>query len=501
MRAWRWWPVGWTNRALQAVSLREAERPSRESEIELGVQFRVEKDYLGPVNVPSDAYYGVQTARAVDNFRISGLRAHPLFIRTSALVKWAAAVGNMKAGTLDKKKGDAICRAAEEVYSGKLLDQFVLDVFQAGAGTSHNMNANEVIANRAIELLGGEKGQYTIVHPNDDVNMGQSTNDFIPTVIRVTTLLLMRELTSELDALLASLRDLAKRFDSDVKPGRTHLMDAAPVRYGQVFEGWRRTLSKDGERLREAGEMLTELNLGGSAVGTGVNAEPKYVEEALLFLSSKTGFRFRTPASFIDVTHSMTDLLWAASSLKALAVDVSKICNDLRLMNSGPVTGLGEITLPAVQPGSSIMPGKVNPVIAECMNMICFHVMGAERSVEEAAHAGQMELNVMMPLIAYELTMSLEIMRAGLKMLREKLLVGMAVDVEKERRLVEASSGIALALNPYLGFDRTAEIVKEAMKRGVSVRQVIKEKKLMTDEEIAKVLDPYRITQRGIVKE
>lgn len=463
--------------------------------------FRVEKDYLGPVNVPSDAYYGVQTARALDNFKISGLKAHPLFIQSSALVKWAAAVGNIKAGTLDRHKGDAICRAAEEVYSGKLLDQFVVDVFQAGAGTSHNMNVNEVIANRAIELLGGQKGQYSVVHPNDDVNMGQSTNDFIPTVIRVTTLLLLKGLLEELGSLTAALGDLATKYSSVVKPGRTHLMDAAPIRYGQVFEGWRRTLSKDGDRLRKASEMLTELNLGASAVGTGVNAEPKYVDEALRFLSAKTGFQFRSPASFVDVTHSMTDLLWASSSLKALAVDVSKICNDLRLMNSGPVTGFGEVTLPAVQPGSSIMPGKVNPVIAECMNMICFHVMGSERAVEEAAQAGQLELNVMMPLIAYELCMSMEIMRNGLKMLREKLLVGIVIDVSREKRYLETSSGIALALNPYLGFDRTAEIVKEAMKRGVSVRQVISEKKLMTEEELDKVLDPFKITQRGVVKD
>ena len=463
--------------------------------------FRVEKDYLGPVNVPSDAYYGVQTARAVENFKISGIRPHPLYVRTSALVKWAAAVGNMKAGTLDRRKGEAICRAAEEVYSGRLLDQFVVDVFQAGAGTSHNMNVNEVIANRAIELLGGEKGQYSVVHPNDDVNMGQSTNDFVPTVIRVTLLLMMRELQAELESLESSLGDLATKYGPVVKPGRTHLMDAAPIRYGQVFDGWRRTISKDGDRLKEAGEMLTELNLGASAVGTGVNAEPAYVDEAIRFLSEKTGFRFRSPASFVDVTHSMADMQWAMSSLKALALDVSKICNDLRLMNSGPVTGFGDITLPAVQPGSSIMPGKVNPVIAECMNMICFHVMGSERAVEEATHMGQMELNVMMPLIAYESTMSLEIMRNGLRMLRERLLSGIVIDVERERRLVEASSGIALALNPYLGFDRTAEIVKEAMKRGVTVRQVISEKKLMTDEELDKVLDPYRITQRGIVKE
>jgi aspartate ammonia-lyase len=464
-------------------------------------QFRVEKDYLGPVNVPSDAYYGVQTARAIDNFKISGIRACPLFIRSSGLVKWAAAVGNMKIGTLDRQKGDAICRAAEEVYSGKLLDQFPVDVFQAGAGTSHNMNANEVIANRAIELLGGQKGQYSLVHPNDDVNMGQSTNDFIPTVIRVTTLLLLKGLFEELDSLTLALGDLATKYSSVVKPGRTHLMDAAPIRYGQVFEGWRRTLSKDGERLRKASEMLIELNLGASAVGTGVNAEPEYVDEALRFLSTKTGFQFRSPASFVDVTQSMTDLLWVSSSLKALAVDVSKICNDLRLMNSGPVTGFGEVTLPAVQPGSSIMPGKVNPVIAECMNMICFHVMGSERAVEEAAHAGQMELNVMMPLIAYELSMSVEIMSNGLKMLREKLLTGLVIDVAREKRYLETSSGIALALNPYLGFDRTAEIVKEAMKRGISVRQVISEKKLMTEEEIDNVLDPYKMTQRGVVRD
>jgi len=390
--------------------------------------------------------------------------------------------------------------AAAEVYSGKLLDQFPLDVFQAGAGTSHNMNLNEVLANRAIELLGGRKGQYSMVHPNDDVNAGQSTNDFIPTVIRVTALTMLKDLFVEMDSLGVTLADLASKYGPVVKPGRTHLMDAAPIRYGQVFEGWRRTLAKDGARLRSAAENLTELNLGASAVGTGVNAEPRYVDEALRFLSAKTGFQFRSPASFVDVTHSMADVLWVASSLKVLAVDVSKICNDLRLMNSGPVAGFGEVTLPAVQPGSSIMPGKVNPVIAECMNMICYHIMGAERAVEEATHAGQMELNVMMPLMAYEVTFSLEIMTRGLAMLREKLLSGLVIDTAKEKRLVEASSGIALALNPYLGFDRTAEVVKEAMKRGVTVRQVISEKKLMTDEELDRVLDPFKITERGVVK-
>jgi|YelNatPaOPRAMG01_1025707.scaffolds.fasta_scaffold18694_3 aspartate ammonia-lyase len=462
--------------------------------------FRRERDYLGEVEVPSEAYYGAHTARAIQNFKISGVRAHPLFIRFSGLVKWAAAVGNMKAGTLDRKIGEAICRAAEEVYDGSLMDQFVVDVFQAGAGTSHNMNTNEVIANRAIELLGGRKGDYSLVHPNDHVNMGQSTNDFFPTVIRVTALHLLTALQDELARTISSLKALADRYDRVVKSGRTHLMDAAPIRYGQVFGGWARTLSKDGKRLDEASKGLLELNLGGSAVGTGVNAEPAYVDEAIRFLSEKTGFKFTTPESFVDVTHSMADMLWVASALKALAVDISKISSDLRLMNSGPATALGEVTLPAVQPGSSIMPGKVNPVIAECMNMICFHVMGCERAIEEAAHAGQLELNVMMPLIAYDLNFSFEIMTNGLKMLREKLLDGLTVNAERSKKLLEASSGIALALNPYLGFDRTAELVREAMKRGVSVRELVKEERLMSEEELDRVLDPYRITKRGVVK-
>lgn len=462
--------------------------------------FRVERDYLGDVLVPADAYYGAQTARAVENFRISGLRPHPLYVKCSALVKWAAARGNMEAGTLDQSRGNAICRAAEEVYSGKLLDQFVLDPFQAGAGTSHNMNTNEVLANRAIELLGGKKGEYHKVHPNDHVNMAQSTNDFIPTVIRVTSLLMIRGLFSQVDATVATLKRLARKYEGVVKPGRTHLMDAAPIRFGQVFDGWARTFVKDRDRIQQAAEMLLELNLGGSAVGTGINAEPAYVEEAIRFLSQKTGFKFKRPASYVDVTHSMADMLWSAEALKALAVDVSKISSDLRLMNSGPITGFGEVTLPAVQPGSSIMPGKVNPVIAECMNMICFHVMGCETAITEAAQAGQMELNVMMPLIAFDLTFAIEIMTNGLKMLRERLLEGITVNVERDKRLLEASTGIALALNPYLGFDRTSEIVKEATKRGVTVRQVIKEKKLMSDEELDRVLDPYRITEPGVVK-
>ena len=462
------------------------------------MEFRKESDSLGEMSVPLDAYYGAQTCRAVSNFNISGMRPFPEFIWATAVVKLAAARANMAAGGLDRKKGDAIVAAAQEVINGKLHDQFVVDVFQAGAGTSHNMNANEVIANRAIELLGGRKGDYKVVHPNDHVNMSQSTNDTIPTEIRLVSIRMLGELGKELEKLTKSLRRKASEFDNIVKSGRTHLEDAAPVRLGQEFEAYASILDYDLARLEKVESVLGELNIGATAVGTGVNADPKYVSSVLTELKKITHFDLRNAKSLMAVTQSMGDFVEASGAIRTLAVDITKIANDLRLMNSGPITGLAEITLPAVQPGSSIMPGKVNPVIAECMNMIAFQSMGNDLSITMAAQAGQLELNVMMPLIAFDIVFTLGIMKNGLRMFREKMVDGIVANEGRCRDMVERTPGIALALNPYIGYEKAAEAVKESLKTGKAIRQVVEEKGWLPRRDIEKILDLYSMTEPGI---
>ncbi len=460
--------------------------------------FRIEKDYLGEVKVPAEAYWGVQTQRAVDNFQISGIHARTDFIRATVIVKQAAAQAHMAVGDLDPKIGRAIVQAADEILAGKLLDQFVIDVYQAGAGTSHNMNTNEVLANRAIELLGGRKGNYKLVHPNDHVNMAQSTNDVIPTSMRVATYTLAQSLLPELGNLQEALQKKAKEFDHVVKPGRTHLMDAAPIRLGQVLAAYAQVIRKDVLRIKSASERLLELNIGATAVGTGLNANPVYITEAVAQISKITGYPFQPAANLVELTQSMADFVDVSGALRVLAVDLIKIANDLRLMGSGPYTGLNEIKLPAVQPGSSIMPGKVNPVIAECLNMICFEVIGNDTTVMMAGQAGQLELNVMMPIIAYNMVESLVILRSGVEMLRERLLDGLEVNEERVKLLVEKNPGIALALNPYLGFETTAEIVKQAIREDKTIREVVLERGLMKKEELDRILDPFSLTEVGI---
>ncbi len=462
------------------------------------MKYRKETDSLGQIAVPADAYYGVQTQRAVDNFQISGLRPFEEFIWATAVVKLAAARANMRTGMLDEARGRAVEKAALEIVSGKLTDQFVVDVFQAGAGTSHNMNANEVIANRAIELLGGEKGDYSIVHPNDHVNMSQSTNDTVPTTIRIVAIRLLNELNGELLLLIASLRKKGSEFDGIVKSGRTHLEDAAPVRLGQEFDAYADMLEHDLNRLKRSIEVLGELNIGATAVGTGVNADPSYVRNVVKELRAITRFRLRNSDSLMALTQSMADFVDCSGALRALSVDMTKIANDLRLMNSGPVTGLGEITLPAVQPGSSIMPGKVNPVIAECMNMVAFQCMGNDLSVTLAAQAGQLELNVMMPLIAFNTVFSIRIMRNSIRMFRELLVNGIVANEDRCANLVEHSPGIALVLNPHIGYARAAEAVKESLKTGKPIREIILERGWMSRETLSGVLDLYAMTEPGV---
>lgn len=453
---------------------------------------------MGSVQVPEDAYYGPETARAIENFPVSGIRPANEFVRATVLVKKAAAEANLYLGLLDTKVGKAIVEAADEVLQGKLVDQFVVDVFQAGAGTSHNMNANEVLANRAIELLGGRKGDYKLVSPHDHVNMGQSTNDTYPTFIRVSIAILSNPLVEAVTGLKIALEEKGKEFDHIVKSGRTHLQDASAIRLGQEFVAWARIIADDLNAIEKALDKIFELNLGGTAVGTGLNADPKYVESAVRNLSKYTGFGFRVARNYAALMQSMADFVQMSGALRALSVDLTKIANDLRLMSSGPVTGIGEIVLPSVQPGSSIMPGKVNPVMAEMLNMVCFEVIGNDLTVTMAAQAGQFELNVMMPVIAYDLTQSLTILANAIRLFTVRLVRGIKANEERCTSLLEKSAGVALALNPFIGYEKAAEVAKEALARGVPLRQVVLEKGLLTKEQLNEILDPYDMTTPGV---
>lgn len=462
------------------------------------METRTERDSLGPVQVPANAYYGPETARAVENFPISGIRPLPEFIRSTVLVKKAAAEANLSLGLLNEKVGQAIVRAADQILKGELLDQFVVDVFQAGAGTSHNMNANEVLANRAIELLGGHRGDYKLVSPHDHVNMGQSTNDMYPTFIRVASVILAKPLLEALISLQLALNEKAKEFDHIVKSGRTHLQDAGAIRLGQEFAAWASAVNDDTKRIENSTEKLLELNLGGTAVGTGLNADPKYVELAVANLSRYTGFKFRVARNFAELMQSMADFVEFSGALRTLCVDLTKIANDLRLMSSGPVTGIGEIALPAVQPGSSIMPGKINPSIAEMLNMVCFEIIGNDTTIMMAAQAGQFELNVMMPVIAYDLTQSLMILTNAVAVFTNRLVTGIRANEERSKGLLEKSAGIALALNPFIGYEKAAEVAKEALAKGVPLREVVLEKGLLSVEQLDAILDPYAMTTPGV---
>jgi aspartate ammonia-lyase len=453
---------------------------------------------LGDMQIPEEAYYGPETARAIQNFPVSGIRPLHEFVRATVLVKKAAAEANLSLGLLDPRIGKAIISAADEVLQGKLVDQFIVDVFQAGAGTSHNMNANEVLANRAIELLGGRKGDYTLVSPHDHVNMGQSTNDTYPTFIRVVIVLLSNPLIEAVTGLKLALEQKGKEFDHIVKSGRTHLQDASAVRLGQEFAAWAHIIADDLNTIETALDKILELNLGGTAVGTGLNADPEYVESAVRNLSRYTGFKFRLASNYAALMQSMADFVQMSGALRTLAVDLTKIANDLRLMSSGPVTGIGEVILPPVQPGSSIMPGKVNPVMAEMLNMVCFEVIGNDLTVTMAAQAGQLELNVMMPVIAYDLTQSLTILGNAIRLFTTRLAKGIKANEERCTALLEKSAGIALALNPFIGYEKAAEVAKEALARSVPLRKVVLEKGLLTKEQLNEILDPYAMTRPGV---
>ncbi len=437
--------------------------------------FRTEKDSLGELQVPADALYGVQTQRAVVNFPITGLRPWRAFIWSMALIKRAAADVNRDLGLLEASKARAIAEAAAEVMDGKWDSQFVVDPVQAGAGTSHNMNANEVIANLATERLGGKRGNY-LVKPNDDVNMAQSTNDTIPTAIRLGCLWRLDELLAALDNLRAALEAKAVEFDGIVKSGRTHLQDAVPVRLGQEFGGYAKAVGRDRERIARAAEGLRRLGIGGTATGTGLNAHPEYHARMVKRLSEISGIKLYESDNLFESMQSQADAADFSASLRTLAVTLTRIANDFRLLSSGPTTGLDEIRLPAVQPGSSIMPGKVNPVLAEMLNMAMFHVQGCDLTVTLAAQAGQLELNVMMPIIAHNLFEAMQVTIGAVNAFTERCVKGIVAQREKAEGWLGKNAIVATALNPLIGYMTAAELVKEAMKRNLTIRQVAAER-------------------------
>jgi aspartate ammonia-lyase len=461
---------------------------------------RTERDPLGERQVPADAYYGIQTQRAVENFPISGLHAPADLVTATILVKKAAAEANRQVGRLEPAVADAIVQAADEILAGKLRDQFVVDVYQAGAGTSHNMNANEVLANRAAELLGQARGAYKAVHPNDHVNMGQSTNDVFPTATRIALLL-------GLGPLLASARDLAaafgrkaREFEHVLKVGRTHLQDAVPLTLGQEFGGYEASLARAADEVERTADGLRELNLGATAVGTGLNAGAEFASLAIARLREGTGFDVRPAANYFRVTQSMGDVLSYSGAVRRLAVELGKIASDLRLLSMGPLAGLGEITLPAVQPGSSIMPGKVNPSVPEMVNQVCYQVIGCDAAVAAACEAGQLELNVMMPVIAWNMIHATSILREAMRALRERTVEGIAADVERCRQLLEHSTAVATALSPYIGYAATAEIAKESVKTGRPIRELVLERGLLDAGKLDRVLSPEAMTKGGVVE-
>lgn len=459
---------------------------------------RTERDPLGTLEVPADALFGVQTLRAVQNFPISGLRPLEPFVTAQVWIKKAAALTHKETGRLDAVRADAIVAAADEVLGGQHREHFVVDPYQAGAGTSHNMNVNEVLANRANELLGGHRGTYTPVHPNDHVNMAQSTNDTIPTNIRLAVLARLAPLVAACDALRDALADKGREFDDVVKAGRTHLQDAMPIRLGQEFTAYAGSIARGTRRVREAADYLRDLGIGGSAVGTGVTVEAAYPALMVRHLSAMTGLALREGGDRIQLMQSMGDVAGFSAALRVLAIDLSKIVSDLRLMVMGPRTGIDEIALPAVQPGSSIMPGKVNPSIPEMVNQVCFQVMGCDTTVGIAAEHGQLELNVMMPVIAHNVLLSMQILTNAVTVLTEKCVQGITAHRDMCAYWVERSVALATALAPQIGYAAAADISKRSVKEGTLIREMVRNEQLLPPDQIDDVLDLRRMTEIGV---
>ena len=460
--------------------------------------YRVERDSIGVKDIPEDVYYGVQSLRAAENFHITGLNMHPEIINSLAYIKKAAAITNCEVGLLEKKKAQAIVQACDEIVSGKFHNEFIVDPVQGGAGTSLNMNANEVIANRAIEILGGKKGDYTIINPNDDVNCGQSTNDVIPTAGKMTSLRLLQNLKKQLLRLYDALNEKAVEFDHVIKMGRTQMQDAVPIRLGQEFKAYSVAIMRDIHRMDKAMDEMRTLNMGGTAIGTGINADEGYLRRIVPNLTEISGMDFIQAFDLIDSTQNLDPFVAVSGAVKACAVTLSKMSNDLRLMSSGPRTGFGEINLPAKQNGSSIMPGKVNPVIPEVVNQVAFNIIGNDMTITMAAEAGQLELNAFEPIIFYCMFQSIDTLGYAVETLVDNCIVGITANEERCRQLVENSVGIITAICPHVGYEKTADIAKKAINSNESVRSLILKENIMNEEELSRILDPIHMTEPGI---
>ncbi|GGK05823.1 aspartate ammonia-lyase [Lentibacillus kapialis] len=461
-------------------------------------QFRIEKDLIGKMEVPISAYYGIQAVRAKENFNITENTVHPELIVAIAIVKKVAAISNMESSHLEDKIGKAICGAADEIIQGKFHDQFIVDPIQGGAGTSFNMNANEVIANRALEVIGKEKGDYDVIHPNTHVNMSQSTNDTFPTSIHISTIRLISQLEKTMVSLQSALSEKGKVFNHVIKMGRTHLQDAVPIRLGQEFTAYSRVLLRDIKRVRCLYNGLLEVNLGATAVGTGLNADPNYTERAINILRDETGLEFVKSEDLVDATQNTDVYTEISAVLKICMMNMSKIANDLRLMASGPRAGFSEINLPARQPGSSIMPGKINPVICEAVNQVAFQVSGNDQTIGMASEAGQFELNVMEPVLIFSLHQSLQITNNVLKKFEEYCIQGIEPNIEVCNSYVERSIGIITALNPHVGYEIATKVAKEALETGKSIREIILRDHILSDFAVDQVLNSFEMTNPGI---
>lgn len=465
------------------------------------VKVRIEKDFLGTKEVSADAYYGIQTLRAVENFPITGYRIHSELIKAMAMVKKAAALANMETGRLYGGLGEVIIKAADEIIQGQWHDQFIVDPIQGGAGTSINMNTNEVIANRALELLGEKKGDYFTLSPNSHVNMAQSTNDAFPTAIHLSVLSLLDKLLETMIIMREVFSQKSREFDGVIKMGRTHLQDAVPIRLGQEFEAYTRVVERDIERIKHTRGHLFEVNMGATAVGTGLNANPNYIKNVVRHLSEISDYPLKSADHLVDATQNTDAYTTVSAALKVCMMNMSKIANDLRLMASGPRVGFNEISLPSRQPGSSIMPGKVNPVIPEVINQVAFQVIGNDHTICLASEAGQLELNVMEPVLVFNLIQSISIMNNGFKVFTDHCLVGIEANKEKLEKDVERSVGIITAVNPHLGYEAVSRIAREAILTGKSVRELCLAYDVLTEEELDLILNPYEMTNPGIAGE
>jgi aspartate ammonia-lyase len=459
---------------------------------------RTEHDLLGPRDVPAEAYYGVHTMRAVANFPLSGLRLHPELIRSLALVKKAAALANQRTGHLAEDKARAICQACDEVVAGQWHNQFLVDAFQGGAGTSTNMNVNEVLANRAIEILGGQKGGYSLVHPNDHVNLSQSTNDVYPTAVKLAAIRLLLPVIDDMARLQGALQEKEAEFAGVLKVGRTEMQDAVPITLGQEFSAWAQAVQRDWWRLHVVEEKLRQVNLGGTAVGTGLNADRRYVLTVVDILRDLTGLGLARAENMIDVTQNADVFAEVSGLLKAAAVNLAKIAADLRLLSSGPRAGLGELLLPEQQAGSSIMPGKVNPVVTEAITQIAYQVMANDLAITLAAQAGQLELNAFLPLIAHNLFQQLDLLHAGVNVFIDRCVSGIGARRDHCRAQVEESFGLVVAVAPYVGYELASEVAREAHRTGRPVKQVLLERGLFEEEELAIIMAPEEMTKPGI---